>query len=292
MKQPDQFVQANNIRLHYLDHRSDHPSGAGGGPILILLPGLTANARCFDGLVRAGLSQRLRVLALDLRGRGLSDKPATGYSMADHAADVIALLDALKIERAVIGGHSFGGLLTFYLAANFSERVSKLVVIDAAVKLVNSQTRELIKPSLDRLGQRSPSWQSYIEAIKRAPYFDGWWDQAIESYFRADVQFNEDGGVQPRSRPENIAEAMDRAQREDWDRHLAAIKQPALLLCAHGSYGAAGAPPIVSPEQARATAAALADCRLVETSGNHFTMLYGAGAQRIVESIVEFVNEG
>lgn len=285
----NQFVQVNNIRLHYLDHR---PDDSGGAPILVLLPGLTANANCFDGLIEAGLSRRLRVLALDLRGRGLSDKPASGYSMADHAADVIAMLDALEIERAVIGGHSFGGLLTFYLAANFPDRFSKLVVIDAAVKLVNSQTRELIKPSLDRLGQRSPSWESYIEAIKRAPYFDGWWDRAIESYFRADVQFNEDGSVQPRSRPENIAEAIDKAQQEDWDTHLDAIKQPALLLCAHGSYGPVGAPPIVSPEQARATAAALADCRHVEAPGNHFTMLYGSGALRIVESIVEFVSEG
>jgi pimeloyl-ACP methyl ester carboxylesterase len=287
MKRMDQFVQVNNIRLHYIDHHHDHRVV---GPTLILLPGLTANAHCFDGLIQAGLSQRLRVLTLDLRGRGLSDKPAAGYSMADHAADVIALLDALEIERVVIGGHSFGGLLTFYLAANFPERVSKLVVIDAAVKLVNSQTRELIKPSLDRLGQRSPSWKTYIEAIKRAPYFDGWWDRAIESYFRADVQFNEDGSVQPRSRPENIAEAIDKAQREDWDSHLAAIKQPVLLLCAHGGYGPPGTPPIVSPEQARATAEALPRCRYVEAPGNHFTMLYGVGAQRAVESIIEFVS--
>jgi len=287
----DQFAQLNKIRLHYLDHRLDQEVDRSGvGASLILLPGLTANAHCFDGLIQAGLSRRLHVLALDLRGRGLSDKPPHGYAMADHAGDVIGLLDALGIEHAVIGGHSFGGLLAFYLAANFSERVSKLVVIDAAVKLVNSQTRELIKPSLDRLGRRSPSWEAYIEAIKRAPYFDGWWDPAIESYFRADVQFNEDGSVQPRSRPENIAEAIDKAQREDWDSHLAAIRQPSLLLCAHRGYGPPGAPPIVSPEQARATAEALPGCHYVEAPGNHFTMLYGAGAERAVESITRFAS--
>jgi len=84
----DRFAQVNKIQLHYLDH-------PGGEPALILMPGLTANAHCFDGLVQAGLSPRFQVLALDLRGRGLSDKPATGYSMADHAADVVGLLDAL-----------------------------------------------------------------------------------------------------------------------------------------------------------------------------------------------------
>jgi pimeloyl-ACP methyl ester carboxylesterase len=289
MKQVDEFIQVNDLRLHYIDYSPDQKATRpGASSTLILLPGLTANANCFDGLIQAGLGSGRRVLALDLRGRGLSDKPVTGYSMADHARDVIAMLDALGIERAVIIGHSFGGLLTFYLGAKFPERVSKLVVIDAAVKLVNEQTLELIKPSLDRLGQQTPSWDKYLEAIKLAPYFDGWWDPAIESYFRADVQVNEDGSVQPRSRPENIAEVIDRMRYEDWDRHLAAIRLPVLLLCAHGGYGRAGAPPIVSPLQARATAEALANCRCVEAPGNHFTMLYGAGARRIVQSILEF----
>ncbi len=65
----DQFVSTNGIRLHYLDH-------PGEGPPLVLMPGLTANAHSFDGLINSGLSPSLRVLALDMRGRGLNDKPA------------------------------------------------------------------------------------------------------------------------------------------------------------------------------------------------------------------------
>ncbi|MGH9962063.1 MAG: alpha/beta fold hydrolase, partial [Pyrinomonadaceae bacterium] len=61
--EPDRFAQVNGIRLHYLDH-------PGNEPALVFLPGLTANAHCFDGLIKAGLSPRFRVLALDLRGRG------------------------------------------------------------------------------------------------------------------------------------------------------------------------------------------------------------------------------
>src|SRR5215216_65999 len=121
----DRFAQVNNIQLHYLDY-------AGGEPVLVLLPGLTANAHAFDGLIQAGLNNSFRVLALDLRGRGLSDKPAAGYSMQDHAADVISLLDSLGIERVVMCGHSFGGLLTLYLASNYPERISKLVIIDSS----------------------------------------------------------------------------------------------------------------------------------------------------------------
>jgi pimeloyl-ACP methyl ester carboxylesterase len=280
----DSFAHVNGIQLHYLDY-------AGGEPDLILLPGLTANAHAFDGLIQAGLSPRFRLLALDLRGRGLSDKPATGYSMPEHAADVISFLDRLGIDQAVMCGHSFGGLLTLYLASHYPERVKKLVIIDSSGLLVNPQTRELIKPSLDRLGITVPSWDLYLAAMKRAPFFTGWWDPAIETYFKADVEMNDDGTVQPRSRAENIAEAMDKAGEEDWAAHIRAIAQPAILLHALGAYGLEDAPPIVTFEQAKATADALKDCRYVEIPGNHFTMLYGEGAQRIVESITEFVSE-
>lgn len=278
----DRFAHVNNIKLHYIDH-------AGGEPTLVLLPGLTANAHAFDGLIRAGLS--FRALALDLRGRGLSDKPATGYSMAEHAADVIALLDELGIRQVVMCGHSFGGLLTMYLASRYPERVKKLVIIDSSGLLVNPQTRALIKPSLDRLGKTVDSWETYLEAMKRAPFFTDWWDSTIESYFKADVETSEDGTVQPRSRPENISEAMDKASEEDWAAHISAIRQPAILLHAPGGYGPAGTPPIVTLEQARATSDALPECRYIEVPGNHFTMLYGEGARRIVESITEFVRE-
>ena len=171
----DHFAHVNNIQLHYLDHPgADQP--------IVLMPGITANAHSFDGLVRAGLSPRFRVLALDLRGRGLSDKPATGYSMADHAADVVGLLDTLGFQQVVLGGHSFGALLTFYLAAHYPERVAKLVLIDAAASM-HPRVRDLIKPSLDRLGKVVPSWDVFLQAMKQAPYFDGWWDPAIESYY-------------------------------------------------------------------------------------------------------------
>ena len=104
---------------------------AAPGPTLVLAPGLTANAHSFDGLMRAGLGDVAHVLALDMRGRGESDAPATGYAMEDHARDVLGLLDALELERVVMGGHSFGGLLTYWLAANHPERVERCVVIDA-----------------------------------------------------------------------------------------------------------------------------------------------------------------
>jgi pimeloyl-ACP methyl ester carboxylesterase len=277
----ERFVYVNNIQLHYLDH-------LGGDPPLVLMPGLTANACSFDGLIKAGLSPVLRVLALDLRGRGLSQKPDSGYSMADHCADVLGLLDALELRQVVLGGHSFGGLLSIYMAAHHPERVSKLVIIDAAGSM-HPQVRELIKPSVDRLGNVLPSWEAYLEAMKQMPFYQGWWDPTIESYYRADVEIRNDGTVKPRSRPEAIIEAVENALAEDWAQLLSAVRQPVLLLNAPGSFGPPGTPPVLPREQAMDTVNMLSEGRYVEIPGNHMTMLYGEGARRIVEAILAFV---
>ena len=65
------FAGTNNIPIHYLGY-------AGADPPVVLMPGLTNNAHSFGGLIHAGLNKGRRVLALDLRGRGLSDIPCTG----------------------------------------------------------------------------------------------------------------------------------------------------------------------------------------------------------------------
>jgi hypothetical protein len=130
-----------------------------------------------------------------------------------------------------------------------------------------------------------------LSSIKQAPYYTGWWDSAIESYYRADVCTNEDGSVQPRSRPETIAAAMDGLLAEHWVQHAAAIRQPALLVHALGPYGPPGAPPILARDAARETVAALADCRYLQVPGNHMTMLYGDAARQAVDAIKAFGDE-
>src|SRR6185437_14750156 len=115
MDQPlftDHFINVNNINLHYIDYENDNP------PIL-LMHGLTANAHAFDGLVANCLTTHFRVISPDLRGRGQSDHPAFQYSMEDHALDIIGLLDHLNIDKVTLAGHSFGGLLGFYIASSY-----------------------------------------------------------------------------------------------------------------------------------------------------------------------------
>ena len=76
-----------------------------------------------------------RVIALDLRGHGLSDAPRSRYDVEELCTDVVALLKAVQApERFVLVAHSFGGAISSYFTSRFPERVEKLVIIGSAVR--------------------------------------------------------------------------------------------------------------------------------------------------------------
>lgn len=276
-------VDVGGIRLHYLDH-------PGGDPPLVLLHGLSANAHSFGGLVAAGLSPRFRVIAPDLRGRGASDKPATGYTMAHHAADVIGLLDALGLERVVLGGHSFGGLLSIYLAAHHPERIERVIVIDASLEL-QPQVRELLRPSLDRLEQVLPSAAAYLDQIRAAPYVQGQWNPEIEAYYRAEIREAPDGTARSVTSASAIAQALDGVIAEPWPELARRVRQPTLLLNASEPYGPPGSPPLILPVHVQAAARIFPNARYAAVPGNHLTLVFGEHAAAVTREIVEFVAE-
>lgn len=279
----DQYASANGIRLHLLDH-------PGGDPPIVLLPGITANLHNFDGLIDAGLAPRFRAVALDLRGRGLSDKPARGYAMADHAADVVGVLDALGLDRVVLGGHSFGALLTAFIAARYPDRVSRCIFIDIALTPSDPKVGEAIRPSLERLGRPVASFEAYIKQIQAAPYLQGRWDPIIEAYYRADVETREDGSVVTRTKPEHIFQVALGVQAEDWPAIFASVTHPSIFFSGPMPIGGPSTPAVISAEAARQAAAVLPDCRtFLEVPGNHWTMVYGEGARQIVAALDAFL---
>lgn len=277
----ERFDTIDGLVTHYLDY-------PGAEPAIVLLHGLSANANEFCGLVDAGLGKSNRVIAPDLRGRGKSGKPDAGYSMGQHAADVIGLLDHLGLDRVVMGGHSFGALLTIYLAAHFPERVSKLIVIDAAI-VFHPDVVELLKPSLARLARVLPSTDAYLEEMRTAPHVVGFWDDAIEGYFRAELHSNEDGTVQSLTSASAVEQALIGVQVEPWAEMVSQIQHPAILLNASEGFGPPGSPPLVPPEHARVTADAFADCLYVPVPGNHLTMVFGDNAAVVTREIAHFL---
>lgn len=117
------FLHANGLKFHVQQ--------AGSGPDVVLVHGVTGDLSVWM-LCRAfqTLSQTRRVTAYDLRGHGYSDAPPDGYTSADHAADLVALMDLTGVGRASVVGHSFGGVIAAHLAADHPERVASLVLSD------------------------------------------------------------------------------------------------------------------------------------------------------------------
>lgn len=270
----------NGILLHAVDHGGD-------GRLVVLAPGLSANARCFDALA-AACTPDLRILALDLRGRGRSDAPEDDYTMEAHAADLLGVFDALGLERVVMGGHSFGGLLTYHLAAHHPERIERAVVMDAPAR-VHAGIMEQIRPSLARLEQTYPSVDGYLEAIRRMPFYDGWWDPRIEAYYRAELEQGEDGSWRPRSRPAHIAAAAEGTLDVDWPALVRTIAAPTLLVRATRPFGPPGSGPILPAEAAASTIDLLPDARLLEVDANHMTMLYAPAVDEVAAAMRAFV---
>jgi long-chain acyl-CoA synthetase len=79
-------------------------------------------------------AERNRVVAIDLRGHGLSDRPQTGYMLDDLIGDIESVVDALRLpEKFVLLGHSFGGALASIYAVKHPERIDRLVIVGTAV---------------------------------------------------------------------------------------------------------------------------------------------------------------
>ena len=273
------IIQTNGINLHYLDSET-------AGQTVILMHGLTANAHAFDGLLKEGLGKKYRIISVDLRGRGQSDKPKEGYTMKDHAQDILGLMDVLGLEKYIIGGHSFGALLTFYMAFHHAERIEKMLLLDAAARL-HPQTKEMLIPALSRIGQTYPSFETYLEKVKSGAYMT-YWEDTMLSYYQADVQTNEDGTITQRSTLENMTEAILKGSfGEPWLDYIKAVDQPAILL--NGTMNYALNAPLLPKEFALETVELMKNCQYHEVWGNHQTMLYGQGAKDIVKRIEDFL---
>jgi hypothetical protein len=156
---------------------------------------------------------------------------------------------------------------------------------------IHPSTAELIKSSLKRLEKVFPSWPVYKSEMKKMPYLDGYWDPAVEAFFQADMEVQEDGTVQSRARPEIIGQVFDLALDEPWTEYIRRIGQPALLINAPGPYGPPGSPMVIPENDARETASKLRHCRYTKVPGNHITMLFGENAPFVVDAITNFLDD-
>ncbi len=255
---------------------------------IIAVHGITANLRGWDALAEKLVAKGYRFIAYDLRGRGDSSKPASGYNLALHSFDLAALLDYFKLSQVNIFGHSLGAAISVYFAAHFPNRTRRLVLLDGGVPMADD-TKAAISRSLDRLGKVFPSMADYLAQFQGSPYFPVWHD-IIENYYAYDVKVNADGTV--------ISKILRAAIDEEWEnltlthQYLAVlhkmIKSPTLILKATvGLLDEGKAGFILTETEAQKVIASIspnAAVKLVEVPDtNHFTILFDAQPMMVQE---------
>ena len=262
----------------------------GKGSQVLCVHGLTANCRCWD-VMASSLAPGKTILAIDLRGRGLSDKPASGYSMRHHIQDIFCVLDDLKQEKMVLMGHSLGAFISLAFAAHYPERTEKVILIDGGGQLSQDQWEKVtvaIKPSLDRLGQVFPSFEAYVTLMKQAPFLQPW-SQAIENYFQYESEAVE-GGLRSRINPANIQEEIKNIQQEEPSEYYPKVSCPVLILRA--TNGILSSDDLVLPESAvQKMVSKISNAQRADIDGtNHFSILFQPNAQRD-RAIREFIEK-
>ncbi len=115
------YAQVNGVRLHYV-------TGGRGEP-LVLLPGWPQTWWLYNKIMPA-LATRYRVIAVDLRGMGGSDKPQGGFDKKTMATDIHELVRKLGYSEVNVVGHDLGSMVAFAFAANFPEATTKVAFMD------------------------------------------------------------------------------------------------------------------------------------------------------------------
>lgn len=198
----------SGVTMHYV------AAGPDDAPPLVLLHGLGDTNRSWS-LVLPELAKAHRVYAPDLRGHGKTSAPPCCYARADLAYDVVSFMDAMRIERAAVIGHSLGSFVAQHLAAQYPARVSRLVLIGSADSPSRTETVEWL-------------WEQVrtVETRVSAEFIDTWQSNPnpVDETFLGHVKA-ETFDVRP-----HVWKQTARALMADESRYLRDIQAPVLIL--------------------------------------------------------------
>lgn len=170
----DSYWWSNDgLRLHYRDYPA--PAGTESLTPIFCMPGLTRNARDFEGLADH-LAKSRRVIAIDFRGRGESGyaKDPMTYVPLTYAQDVLGLCAEIGVERFVSCGTSLGGIVTMLLAAMAGDKLAGAILNDVG-PVIEAEGIERIRGYVGQSGSQ-PTWVHAARAAQEmhGAYFPGW----------------------------------------------------------------------------------------------------------------------
>jgi pimeloyl-ACP methyl ester carboxylesterase len=168
--------------FHYRGHRIAYDVYGEGDRALVLIHGLLMNSRMFDRLAPEMATQGNRVITVDLLGHGRSDRPAemTNYSMAFFGQQVVALLDHLEIDEAVIGGTSLGANVSLTVAKDAPDRVRAMMIEMPVLDNALTAAAVIFTPILLGLRFGAPGLKVLAALTRRIPRFNFFFDIGLD----------------------------------------------------------------------------------------------------------------
>jgi pimeloyl-ACP methyl ester carboxylesterase len=263
-----------------------------GAPVILAIHGITSTSRTWLATARA-LGDRATLLAVDLRGRGRSSELPAPYGLEVHARDMLAVLDAAGLERAVVAGHSLGAYIAARLAVRHPERIERLVLVDGGLTIPESVgagdpaqfVGQFLGPTFKRLEMTFPDVPSYQAWWAAHPAVVG---SDVDAADLAEYAAYDLTGEPPRLHSAITAQVVhDDGLDLFADPDAPRLTVPAVFLCA--PRGMVDDPNPMQPlADVRAWAAADPARRLaVEVPDtNHYTIAWGVhGADAVAEAI-------
>jgi pimeloyl-ACP methyl ester carboxylesterase len=162
-----QDIQANATTLHVRT--------GGKGPAVVLLHGFAETGDMWASMA-ADLAQDRQVIVPDLRGLGLSAKPPGGFDKKTQAGDVAGVLAVLGVDQLDLVAHDIGNMVAFRFAAQYPERVRRLVLIDAPIPGVGPWEEILKSPMLWHFRFGGPDMERLVAGRERI-YLDRFWNE-------------------------------------------------------------------------------------------------------------------
>jgi pimeloyl-ACP methyl ester carboxylesterase len=248
--EPDGFVVEadHETRIHFLDWDGAAPErhapsvddrGSGPLPGILLIHGLSNTAWAWTPVARR-LRVARRIVAMDLRGHGLSDAPTEGYDHATLATDVTAVAEGSGLladddDRVVLAGHGFGAIVAAWAAVALGPRCAGLVLVDGGWESLESATAMSVDEFLRGLDEPPEVMRSLGAFLADRRAFDPVsWDTDQERAARTTVVETHAGRVVPSTRP-HATEACVRAMfGYDPTATLSSVAGPIIGLLAAG----------------------------------------------------------
>jgi pimeloyl-ACP methyl ester carboxylesterase len=220
----DTFITSGDLRLRLRDW-----GGPDATPPILLVHGLASNARIWD-LAAPLLARDFRVVAIDQRGHGQSDKPTDDYSIATIAGNLAGVLGALSWTRPLIVGHSWGANVALQLAADCPALPGGIVLLDGGT--IELAALMSLEETLDRLAPprlAGTPRAAFLEGL-RTRWAAGPLSQAIEDAIMGNFAVDAEDRIAPHLTYENHLKIVRAMWEQRPTQLFARVACPALIV--------------------------------------------------------------